>query len=242
MGCRIYGQWYRPQGSTVDLLCSPSRYLLEVHEREGVRARLGQRVVRNGLPRPAHHAAPPADGKLRLLFLGQLRREKGIHVLLDAMRRVRRPVEVHVAGRGDMISDVRQSAAADPRLVFHGFLSGEEKQRQLDLCDAVLFPSIWAENAPLSISEAFLSGRPVIGSRYGAIPEFVIHGVNGLLFDMGDPTALAATIDRLAADSELRQSLAVGAAGAAAAFTAQTMTAAYRGLYELALENRQVAA
>jgi glycosyltransferase involved in cell wall biosynthesis len=242
LGCRVYGQWYRPLVSSVDLLCSPSRYLLDVHEREGVRARLGQRVVRNGLPRPAWSVPPRADGKLRLLFLGQLRREKGIQVLLEAMRRVRRPVEVHVAGRGDMAAEVRQTAAADPRLIFHGFLSGDEKQRELDLCDATLFPSIWAENAPLSISEAFLNGRPVIGSRFGAIPEFVTHGGNGLLFEMGDPTALAAAIDRLAADDGLLRSLAAGATDSAAACTAQAMTAGYRGLYELALENRRVVA
>jgi glycosyltransferase involved in cell wall biosynthesis len=82
----------------------------------------------------------------------------------------------------------------------------------------------------------------VIASRFGAMPEFVEHGVSGLLFDMGAPVPLAAAIDRLADDRALYDQLAAGAAGAALGFTAQAMTAAYRGLYELALEKRRVSA
>lgn len=247
LGCLVYRQWYKPKAAAIDLLCSPSRHLLDVHVRAGVTGRLGHQVVRNGLPRPpADAAAPLVTGDeaepLRLLFLGQLRREKGVHVLLEAMRKVRRPVRVHIGGRGAMTEAVRQAAAQDPRLVFNGFLAGDEKQRALSDCDGVLFPSTWAENAPLAISEAFLNGKPVIASRYGAIPEFVSHGGNGLLFDMGNATALAAAIDRFASDPALRASLSVGAAESASAFTAQAMTAAYRGLYELVLEQRRVTA
>jgi hypothetical protein len=59
---------------------------------------------------------------------------------------------------------------------------------------------------------------------------------------MGDPTALAAAIDRLSGEPTLRAALSAGAEAAAGAFTAQAMTAAYRGLYELALEQRKVPA
>ena len=242
LGCRAYRSWYKPKVALVDLLCSPSRHLLDMHLAAGVTGRWGQYVVRNGLTRPPRCEIPRSEGTTRLLFLGQLRREKGVHVLLDAIRKVRRGVEVHIAGRGPMTDEVRQAAAGDSRLVFRGFLSGEEKQRALTECDAVVFPSTWAENAPLAIAEAFLNGRPVIGSRYGAIPEFINHGSNGLLFDMGNPTALAAAIDRLSADAALRAALSAGAEESAGSFTAQAMTAAYRGLYELALERRKVAA
>lgn len=236
LGCLGYRAWYKPQVALVDMLCSPSRHLLDVHLKAGVTGRIGQYVVRNGLMPPTSVEAPAKNAVTRLLFLGQLRREKGIHVLLEAMRTVRRPVQVHIAGRGPMTEDVRQAAAADPRLVFHGFLAGEDKQRALAGCDALLFPSTWAENAPLAIAEAFLNGRPVIGSRYGAIPEFVAHGDNGLLFEMGDPLSLAAAIDRMSGEPELREALSAGARESAGAFTVQAMTAAYRGLYERVLE------
>jgi glycosyltransferase involved in cell wall biosynthesis len=213
-----------------------------VHLRAGVTSRFGHRVVRNGLPRPVLARGPRQDGPLRLLFLGQLRREKGVQVVLEAMSRVRQPVEVHIAGRGPLTEAVRRAADADPRLTFHGFIGGEEKDRELARCDAMLFPSTWAENAPLSIAEAFLNGKPVLASRFGAIPEFVCHGHNGLLFEMGDAAALAAAIDRLALEPGLRGELAAGALESGASCSAQAMTAGYRGLYELALEKGRIAA
>jgi glycosyltransferase involved in cell wall biosynthesis len=60
--------------------------------------------------------------------------------------------------------------------------------------DWVVVPSIWWENSPLVIQEAFQHGRPVICSDIGGMAEKVTHGVTGLHFRIGDPTGLAATI------------------------------------------------
>ena len=51
---------------------------------------------------------------------------------------------------------------------------------------AVVVPSEWYENAPISILEAFALGKPVIGSRIGGIPEMIDEGVNGYLFEPGN--------------------------------------------------------
>ena len=58
-------------------------------------------------------------------------------------------------------------------------------------------PSIWPENSPLVIREAFLAGVPVVASRIGGIPEIVTDGRNGLLFRAGDVTDLARVLTRL---------------------------------------------
>ena len=63
-----------------------------------------------------------------------------------------------------------------------------------------MVPSIWWENSPLVIQEAFLHGRPVICSDIGGMAEKVDHDVNGLHFPVGDPDALARTIQRAAID------------------------------------------
>ena len=52
--------------------------------------------------------------------------------------------------------------------------------------DWVVVPSIWWENSPLVIQEAFLHGRPVICSDIGGMAEKVRHGVDGLHFRVGD--------------------------------------------------------
>jgi glycosyltransferase involved in cell wall biosynthesis len=60
--------------------------------------------------------------------------------------------------------------------------------------DYVVVPSLWWENSPRVIQEAFAYGRPVICSGIGGMAEKVEDGVNGLHFRVGDPVSLAATI------------------------------------------------
>src|SRR5438067_2451574 len=60
--------------------------------------------------------------------------------------------------------------------------------------DWVVVPSIWWENSPLVIQEAFLHGRPVICSNVGGMAEKVDNGVNGLHFRVGGPVLLAQVI------------------------------------------------
>ena len=62
--------------------------------------------------------------------------------------------------------------------------------------DWVVVPSIWWENSPLVIQEAFLNRRPVICSNIGGMAEKVTDGVNGLHFRVGDPQSLAQAIRR----------------------------------------------
>ena len=77
---------------------------------------------------------------------------------------------------------------------------------------AVVLPSEWYENAPMSVLEAYALGKPVLGARIGGIPELVRHGETGLLFESGSVQSLTdalAEIQRLG-DAELS---AMGHAG-----------------------------
>jgi glycosyltransferase involved in cell wall biosynthesis len=64
------------------------------------------------------------------------------------------------------------------------------------------------ENSPLVIHEAFRAGVPVVGARIGGIPDLVIDGVNGLLFDAGSASSLARTLRRLLDEPGLAAALA----------------------------------
>jgi glycosyltransferase involved in cell wall biosynthesis len=63
--------------------------------------------------------------------------------------------------------------------------------------DVLVFSSLWPENSPLVIHEAFMAGVPVVGAREGGIPGLVTHGANGLLYDAYSPDDLAAALQRL---------------------------------------------
>jgi glycosyltransferase involved in cell wall biosynthesis len=214
LACRARRAWYLRCASAIDLFCSPSQFLLDKHLAAGLPTRLSA-VVANGIPTPLRE--PKAINRnreqpLQLLFAGRLTAEKGVRVILDAMRLVPLdcPVALTIAGKGALEAEARAAASADPRITFAGYLSGEDKVRAFTAADCLLLPSLWYENAPVVVLEAAAYGIAVIGSRLGAIPEFVEDGVNGLLFEAGSPQSLAETIVRLATDRALLQTLATG--------------------------------
>jgi glycosyltransferase involved in cell wall biosynthesis len=222
----------------LDVFCSPSRFLLQTHQAAGVRASRFA-LVRNGTER-AHAAAERTASSLplRFLFLGQLAPHKGIQVLLRSVAMLPGvPFVLDVAGKGPLESSVRRAAMSDSRIRFHGFVQGSEKQSLLAWCDVLVFPSLWVENAPVAIAEAFVNGLPVIASDLGATPEFVRHGVSGLLFPQGDEQALAASLQTLVDSPDTVIKLKRGAREIATELpTIDTMTETYLGLYRTVLD------
>jgi glycosyltransferase involved in cell wall biosynthesis len=80
----------------------------------------------------------------------------------------------------------------------------------MESVDWVVVPSIWWENSPLVIQEAFLYGRPVICSDIGGMAEKVTDGKNGLHFRTGDPASLAQVIQRAVSSPALWDELRLG--------------------------------
>ena len=70
-------------------------------------------------------------------------------------------------------------------------------------CDMIVIASLRTEASPIVLREAFASGRPVVATKVGDIPEIVRDGENGLLIDPGNPQALASAILEFISDSEL---------------------------------------
>jgi glycosyltransferase involved in cell wall biosynthesis len=92
-------------------------------------------------------------------------------------------------------------------VVFVGRRSSAEVLRALGEARIVIAPSVWYENCPYAILEAFAAGKPVVASRIGGIPELVEDGSTGLLFPPGDAGALADAIRRLWSDPDERRRL-----------------------------------
>jgi glycosyltransferase involved in cell wall biosynthesis len=137
------------------------------------------------------------------------------------------PLELHLAGSGPLEQEVRAAAAADPRIRYHGFISGAAKATLVDSAHVLLYPSLWYENGPYALMEAAAAGLAVLGSNIGAIPEFVEDGVNGYLFHCGDDAALALHMMSLLHDPKLLASLQRGARAKAAQYSDRIMTDAY---------------
>jgi glycosyltransferase involved in cell wall biosynthesis len=176
---------------------------------------------------------------LRLGFLGRCDPLKGVHVLVDAVKRLPADVAIELDicaigtdSEAEKYRDViLRSAAGDRRIRFRPALEHAEVGDFLARIDALAVPSQWLETGPLVLLEAFAAGTPVIGSDLGGIKELVSHERDGLLVPHDDVNAWTATLVRLATDRTLLQRLRRGIGPVRTmADVARDMAAVYREL------------
>ena len=150
---------------------------------------------------------------LRIGFVGTLVWHKGAHVLVDAARKLTGSFEVHIHGDTavfpDYVAGLRK--AGDERITFHGGFDRDRVEEVYGGCDVLVVPSLWPENSPLVIHEAFMRHMPVVGARIGGVPELVRDNLNGLLYDPFSPESLRACLQRLIDDRDLVQALGAAA-------------------------------
>jgi glycosyltransferase involved in cell wall biosynthesis len=172
-----------------------------------------------------------------LLFVGAMGPHKGLGVLLDARERMERPAPLVVLGapRADA-PDLDRPGVFVHRNVPHA---------QVMACWAAatvgVVPSVWPEPLGQVAVECLAAGTPAVVTSTGGLGEVVRDGVEGLHVAPGDPVALAAALDRLLADPDLRRRL--GAAGPARAkeFEVSSVLAKLLVSFERARDDRRAA-
>ncbi len=133
--------------------------------------------------------APPPQERRGLLFVGRLSLEKGTAVLVDAAQSLA-PGSLRVAGTGPQAESLLRVPAIDSL----GTMGASQVTTEMVRSVALVMPSIWYENFPRTLVEAFACGLPVLASRIGALAELVEDGVTGLHFDPGNAADLASTM------------------------------------------------
>lgn len=184
----------------VDAYIAPSRFMLEsiAHRIPEERVHL----LYNGMDCETVHPSGIDNGYA--LYLGRLSAEKGIPTLLAAHEAAQGAWPLVVAGTGPLEADLKQQYK---HATFLGHVSGERLHDVIDQAAVLVIPSEWYENCPMSVLEAMSYGKPVVGSRIGGIPELVVDGVTGLLFETGDTYSLLAQMKHLMGDPDLRRRL-----------------------------------
>jgi glycosyltransferase involved in cell wall biosynthesis len=193
----------------VQLFVAPSRAVADAHERLGLhRSKLlvSDYGFAHSSLRPACGANPERallpDASRRaslspvhIGFVGTLVWHKGLHVLLDAARQLPAGAyELEVWGALDTFPEYTatlKTMASGLPVRFCGAFHKGQGHDIYSRFDLLVVPSLWPENSPLVIHEAFMAGVPVVGARTGGIPELVTDGVNGVLYDPTSPDALA---------------------------------------------------
>lgn len=192
----------------VDLILAPSRSLVERLRMSGVGGRM--EVDPNAVAAPESEPAAkpgfrPRDHPLRLLYIGGDAKQKGIHVLGEALRRLDRSgrrVEADLYGVDPLSLDVtawlrgtgaRAHRPFDPQAL-DGVIAAH---------DLLVVPSVMYESSSRAVREGLVRGLPVVATEVGGPEEVVEDGVNGLLVPPADAVALAAAIARLDQDRAL---------------------------------------
>ncbi|MGK4006949.1 glycosyltransferase family 4 protein [Sorangium sp. So ce1036] len=163
----------------------------------------GERFVIRERAAPRQRFGVPADAKV-VLYAGYHVPEKGVDVLVEAMahldRTGRRDVHLMMVGGGELLEPLRARVSElglSGRVQLFGWVLPAEIPDYMAACDVFCLPSR-REGCPNVVLEALASGRPVVASRVGGVPELLREGQggNGLLVPAGDPEALAAALVR----------------------------------------------
>jgi glycosyltransferase involved in cell wall biosynthesis len=195
------------QDTVRSLLLRPSRVHVVPNGIDATRFAPGDREV-------ARAELGLRDGII-FVWLGRIDAGKGLEVLIDALVRADVDASLLVVGDGAGRAKAEALAAGAGLREVITFAGAQPRERipvYLRGADALVFPTLLPEAAPMTPLQAMASGVPVLASRIGAIPELVsMPGVNGLLVEPGDVEELASNMARLAGDDGLRARL--GAAG-----------------------------
>lgn len=195
----------------VDLFIAPSEYLRQRY----IACGLPEKKIlflRNGM-RHFERSPRRSEGRgVKFGYIGALHAHKGVEVLLNAFRGLGARASLHIYGSafGSPISENhwrRISGETSQGVVFHGPYDNSRIGEILAGFDVVVVPSVWFENSPLTIQEAFIAGVPVVTSNQGGMAELVRDGVDGLHFRLGDAENLRSQMERLIEDPTLLDDL-----------------------------------
>jgi len=184
---------------------APSRFLRDAYDANGF-----ENLVLSHFGIDLDRSAKPAaaDGPIRLGYIGQLAPHKGVHHLLDAIRRVDGRDALSLAIFGSEAQDpayaaeLRRLADGLP-VTFRGTFPVENVARIMAELDLLVIPSTWYENSPLILLQALATHTPVVISDVAGMTEFLRTGENGFAFRRGQAEDLAAVLRRFVDDRDL---------------------------------------
>lgn len=170
-------------------------------------------------PLPPHTSKK--KGSVSAVFVGQIREEKGVFDILEAMKQDQ---EMTCTFHGPIFAGdrerFRQLLEELPGAGYGGILASDQVLQTIAGYDVLLLPSYHlGEGYPAVIVEAFFASVPVIATAWRMIPELVLQGENGFLVSVNAPDQIAACIKRLSQEPELHERMRIAANRAASQFT-----------------------
>jgi glycosyltransferase involved in cell wall biosynthesis len=187
-------------------------------------------VTYSGIDTEDFPVAPPVarPWRGRLVCAGRIEPRKGFRTVIEALPRL--PADLTLtavgpdqAGHTDDLRALARELGVAGRVTFTCVPRDRMREVYAD-ADAVVFPSAWQEPFGLVPVEAMACGVPVVAAPTGGAREFLADGLNCLAVPPGDPSAIVAAVERLAAEPTLRAALTAAGARTAADLTVDRLT------------------
>lgn len=200
----------------LDQILAGSNFMKEQLVRNGFSAEKITILAPSVAPFPEPLRVIP-EGVPHILFVGQLIRGKGVDLLIEALKRVRKTgtdFTCTILGRGndsDWLETLVKEAGLEEKVTFIGWAAHEELASYYDQATVVAVPSRWPEPFGMVGLEAMARKRPVAAFRVGGIPDWLEDGITGILADPGDCQQFAEALIKLMTDAPLAS--AYGEAG-----------------------------
>lgn len=187
---------------SIDLLISPSIFLKNLFQENTLFEKRRIEYLPYCIDKDEYQ--PQFNAKERsIVYFGRLDFEKGIEVLIDAVKGL--DVILKVIGGGPKEYFLRQKVLQGniSNVQFLGFIPHEKIKEEVSKSLFSVLPSLWYENYPYSVIESFMLGKPVVGSHIGGIPELIKDYERGLTFKPGNSKDLNQKLRDLLSNQEM---------------------------------------
>lgn len=182
----------------VDLFIAPSQYLKDTIAQSGI-PKEKILVLKNFVPQKFLKDFRPSASQDHFLYYGRLSPEKGVGGLIEAVAQIS-GAKLRVVGAGPdffVLQKLVLDRGLAGRVELIGPKYGEALLEEIRSAKAVIIPSLWPENMPLTMLEAMAQSKVVVASRLGGLPEIIQDGQNGFLFTAGNQAQLKNILENL---------------------------------------------
>ena len=190
---RIYTSIMRTLFGSPQVVISPSQFLLQFYEERKFFQDSHRIVMRNPITLPASLQTEKKNQVFSFLYLGQIEEHKGVHFLVQSFLefcKINTKSELHIVGSGSSLAMLKEQAAHEPRIRFHGKVERTRLPEFFAESNITVVPSLCYENSPTVIFESLSFAVPVLASNIEGIAELIREGENGLTFVAGDRASL----------------------------------------------------
>jgi len=177
----FFSSFFKRLSNNVSNVTGASNYTLKTYKTRGYFKNAKYTTIANSLRLDINEINKHIDFKLlksnpkkRFLYAGRLTEEKGVNLLLSAIKDIpSKNVEFVICGEGPLINKVKNMTQRDERVIYKGQLAIKELEAEYINSDVMIIPSIWSEPFGRIIIEAAKYGVPAIATNRGGIPEIM---------------------------------------------------------------------